>query len=138
MTQIQSFIGFTKEQQEDYEKQAAQLWDPDVVHQSNRIWKSRSPAERNAILANGERITLALKKAIPLGVNSPETQKWVKEWHQYLGNFYQCPYSMLLDLGKMYSEAPEFRAFYTRFDRDLPDFLYEAIKVYCASDGTTQ
>jgi hypothetical protein len=135
MTQQQYFKGFSGEQQAEYEKQAAEQWDPALVKQSSRMWKNLTKAEKDALLANGERITLAIRDSMPLGSGSPQIQTLVGEWHAYIGKFYTCSYKILSGLGKAYAKHPEFRAFYTKIHPDLPDFLNAAIQQYCAENG---
>ena len=138
MSQTQYFTGFSDEQQAEYEKQAAELWDPEVVHESNRKWRQMSQAEKDALMANGERITTDLFHAMPKGASDPEVQKLVAEWHSHLGSFYDCSVEILLGLRHLYVEDSRFKAFYDRIHPDLANFLYDAIKVYCAANGVTE
>ncbi|PKO02071.1 MAG: MerR family transcriptional regulator [Chloroflexi bacterium HGW-Chloroflexi-5] len=138
MTQTQYFRGFSDEQQAEYEKEAAQKWDPEMVHESNRRYKNLSQAEKDALGAKGERITLALRDAMPKGVNAPEVQALVGEWQRHISFFSDCPDEMLLGLGTMYMDDPRFKAFYDRIDPKLAEFFAEAIKVYCAERGVTE
>ena len=135
MTQTQYFKGFSEEQQAEYEKEAAERWDPDTVHESNRKWKALSQQEKDDLMANGERVILAIRDAMPKGPASPEAQKAVEDWKKHIGFFYDCSDEMLLGLGKMYFEDPRFRATYDRVHPDLAEFKYEAIKVYCTARG---
>lgn len=138
MTQTQYFKGFSDEQQAEYEKEAAQKWDPEMVHESNRRYKNLSRADKNGLGAEGERITLALRDAMPKGVNAPEVQALVGEWQKHISFFSDCTDEMLLGLGTMYVDDPRFKAFYDRIDPNLAEFLSEAIKVYCAERGVTE
>lgn len=138
MTQNDYFKGFSEAEQAEYEKQAAEKWDPATVHESNRKWRSMSKAEQDALLAKGERITLAIKEAMPSGTGDAKVQALVGEWHEYIGNFYPCSLEILSGLGKAYAEQPEFRAFYTRIHPDMPDFLCKAIQIYCKERGLTE
>jgi MerR family transcriptional regulator, thiopeptide resistance regulator len=138
MTQQQYFKGFSDEQQAEYEKEAAQKWDPEMVHESNRRYKNLSAAEKKALGANGERITLAIRDAMPKGVNSPEVQQLVGEWQKHISFFYDCTDEILLGLGTMYLEDARFKAFYDKIHPGLAEFFSEAIKVYCAARGTKE
>ncbi len=136
MDQTQYFKGFSEEQQAKYEKEAAEKWDPEVVHESNRRWRALNQSDKDTLMKDGERITLAIRDAMPKGVNSPEVLKLVGEWQQHIGFFYECTDEILLGLGGMYVEDARFKAFYDRIQPGLAEFLNEAIKIYCASRGT--
>ena len=135
MTQTQYFKGFSEEQQSEYEKEAAERWDPDMVYESNRTWKALSQQEKDALMTKGESIILALRDAMPKGPASPEAQNAVEDWKKHIGFFYDCTDDMLLGLGKMYIEDPRFKATYDSIDPHLAEFKYEAIKAYCATKG---
>lgn len=137
MSNDEYFTGFTDEQQATYEKEASEQWGPEIVKESNRRWKSLTPAEREKFFKNGERITLALRDSMKEEPSSPKVQAIVKEWQEYINFFYECTPEILLGLGHMYIEDPRFRAFYERIDINLPQFFYEAIKSYCSKFGIT-
>lgn len=138
MTNGQFFNGFSEEQQAEYEKEAAERWDPAVVAESSRRWKSLSKQEKEALMAKGESIVLALRDAMPKGPSSPEAQQAVAAWKQQINFFYDCTDEILLGLGEMYMADERFKAFYDRIHPDLAAFKYEAIKVYCAARGVTE
>lgn len=137
VAQTEYFKGFSDEQQAEYEKEAAQIWDPEMVHESNRRYKNLSQAEKDELGAKGERITLAIRDAMPKGVNAPEVQKLIGEWQKHISFFYECTDEILLGLGKMYMDDPRFKATYDRIDPKLAEFFSEAIKIYCAERGVT-
>lgn len=137
VAQTEYFKGFSDEEQAKYEKEAAQIWDPEMVHESNRRYKNLSQAEKDELGAKGERITLAIRDAMPKGVNAPEVQKLIGEWQKHISFFYECTDEILLGLGKMYMDDPRFKATYDRIDPKLAEFFSEAIKIYCAERGVT-
>ncbi len=138
MSENQLFNGFSEEQLEEYEKEAAERWDPEMVHNSNRRWNAMSQTAKNALMDNGEKITLAFRDAMPKGAASPEAQQQVAAWKQHIGSFYECTDEVLLGLGQMYVEDERFKAFYDRLDPRLAEFINEAIKVFCAARGVTE
>jgi len=138
MNQTQFFKGFSEQEQAEYEKEAAQKWDPELVHESNRRYKNLSQLEKDELAQKGETITLAIRNAMPKGANAPEVQHLIGDWQKHIGFFYSCSDEILLGLGKMYVEDKRFKAFYDRIDPNLAQFLYDAIKIYCAERGTTE
>jgi DNA-binding transcriptional MerR regulator len=137
MTQPQYFKGFSDEQQAEYEKEAAQKWDPEMVRESNRRYKNLSQTEKDELAARREHITLAIRDAMPKGINAPEVQALVGDWQKHICFFYDCTDEILLGLGSMYLDDPRFKAFYDRIDPKLAEFFSAAIKMYCAQRGVT-
>lgn len=129
------FKGFSEEKQAEYQKYAEEHWDRKLVDQSNHRWKQMTQTERDSLLAEGERITLEIVKNIPLGTDSREIQELVGKWHAYINRFYDCSMEILLELGINYSTHPDFVAFYRKINPVMPEFLTEAIKIYCADHG---
>jgi len=138
MTNNEYFTGFSDEQQAKYEKEAADQWGPEIVGESSRRWKSLTPKEKEEFFKRGETITLALKESLSESPSSTHVQILVKEWQDYINFFYDCTPQILLGLGQMYVEDPRFRAFYEKVDPKLPEFFYEAIKIYCQHLGVNE
>lgn len=137
MADNEYFVGFSDAQQAEYERQAAERWDPVVVKESNRRWKALSDIEKQELMKNGERITLALRDVMSDEPGSEKVQKLIKEWQAHINFFYNCTPQILLGLGHAYQEDPQFSAFYTRVDPGLPKFFFDAIRIYCERQGVT-
>lgn len=135
MTENEYFTGLSDEKQAEYQKYAEEHWDRKLVDQSTQRWKNMTKAEKDALLADGERITLAIVDAIPCGPSSREVQELVGQWHAYINRFYDCSIEILLGLGEAYTQHPDFIAFYRKIHPAMPEFFYEAIKIYCADHG---
>jgi hypothetical protein len=125
------FIEFSEEQQAEYQKYAEEHWDSNLVRQSYTHWNNLNEEGKKALMADGERITLAIVDAMPAGANSAEIQALIAEWHAYVNRFYDCSLEIFSGLGSMYSENPEFAAFYRGVYPLLPEFLSDAIRIYC-------
>ncbi len=138
MKENEYFKGFSEEKQAEYQKYAEEHWDKKLVDQSSQRWKNMTKAEKDALLSDGERITLAIVKAIPLGAGSREVQELVRQWHAFVNRFYDCSYEILLGLGKGYTQHPDFISFYRKMHPGMPEFLYEAIRIYCAEHGVKE
>lgn len=138
MSENEYFVGFSDEQQAAYEKEAAEKWDPVVVKESNRRWKSLSKQEQQELMKNGERITLALRDQMAEDPGSEKVQFLVDEWKQHIDFFYDCTPEILLALANNYMEDPRFFDFYAHIDPGLPQFFYDAIRIYCSQRGVTE
>ncbi len=135
MSPKEMFKGFSEEKQKEYDQYVAEHYDPALVKESNRRWGAMTQPERDALLAEGKRITLKIVDTIPLGAGSPETQDCIREWHDYINRFYPCSLEILLGLGRGYSQHPDFIANYRAIHPSMPEFLTEAIEIYCKTRG---
>ncbi len=131
------FAGFSDEKQAEYQKYAEEHWDKKLVQQSSQRWSALSNEGQKALMQEGSRITLDIARAVPLGPDSQKAQSLVAEWHNYINKFYDCSLEILLGLGDTYETHPEFHAFYRKVDPSLPEFLSEAIRIYCKDRGVT-
>ena len=83
------------------------------------------------IMEEGKQIYLDMVEAMPLGPDSPQAQQGVARWHQHLRYFYEPDTHILLGLGDLYNDDPQFNAFFQRIHPDLAAFMRQAIQVYC-------
>ena len=124
------FEGFSEEQQEEYAKQAEQMYDPETVRASNRKWKSYSAEKKQAILDEGKQVYLDMIAAMPKGADSPEVQAIVERWRRHMDYFWTPNLDQLLGLAEMYGESPDFKANFDQMHPDLADFMRAAVKIY--------
>lgn len=124
------FEGFSEEQQEEYTKQAEQMYDPETVRESNRKWKSYSAEKKQAILDEGKQVYVDMIEIMPKGSNSPEAQACVDRWRKHMDYFWTPNLDQLLGLATMYGQSPDFKANFDAMHPDLADFMREAVFVY--------
>jgi len=126
------FEGFSEEQQGEYARQARERWDPELVNQSMKLWKSYSPEKKQQVMDEGKAIYVDILEHMGAGKapGSPEVQACLVRWHQHMRYFYEPSWGMLRGLGQGYAASPDFRATFEKMHPDLPDFLNEAIQVY--------
>ena len=133
MNNDQLFTGFSEEQQAEYAKEAEFKYDPETVRASNRKWKNYTPAQKQAILAEGGEIHTAFLKAMPAGAGSPEAQACVEHWRRHMDYFWTPNLDQLLGLADLYNEDARFKANYDRLDPGLAEFIRAAVKQYVSS-----
>jgi DNA-binding transcriptional MerR regulator len=134
MSKKQIFEGFTEEQVEEYAEEARQRWDPKLVNESMRLWKSYSDEKKKAIGAEGEANYWEIFDTMDKGYDSPEVQAGVSKWHQHMRYFYEPTMEILSGLGYGYRDDPRFRATFEKFSPEFPEFLCEAIQFYCEAN----
>ena len=124
------FEGFSEEQQEEYAKQAEQMYDPETVRESNRKWKGYPAEKKQAILDEGKQVYLDMIAAMPKGADSPEAQAIVERWRVHMDYFWTPELDQLQALAAGYVEDPRFKANFDQIDPQLAEFMREAVKVY--------
>ena len=82
------FEGFSEEEQEKYAEEAAQRWNTETVHASNKKWKSYSDAEKKKILAEGNALYTDLAAVMSKGAASKDVQAIVTRWHKHMQYFW--------------------------------------------------
>lgn len=124
------FEGFREEEQEEYAKQAEQMYDPETVRESNRKWKSYSAEKKQAILDEGKQVYEDLIAAMPKGVDAPEVQAIIERWRKHMDYFWTPNLNQLLGIVTMYGESPDFKANFDQLHPELADFFLEAVSIY--------
>ena len=132
MSEHEIFGGFREEQQEEYAQQARERWDPELVDQSMKLWKSYSPEKKQQVLDEGQAVYVDILEYMKEGKapNSTEVQACLVRWRQHMHYFYEPSWDVLRGLGNMYANSLEFRTNFEKMHPDLPDYLNEAIQIY--------
>lgn len=131
------FAGFDEAKQKAYAEEAERRWDPQLVRQSNQRWNRLSDDQKKAILQEGNQIYTDMIAQLGNPPESQVVQAIVTRWHQHTRNFYEPTFAILRGLGQGYATDPAFRATFEAMHPDLPDFLHEAITVYCDKNAKT-
>ena len=124
------FEGFSEAEQEKYAEEAAQKWDPEIVQDSNRRWKSYSADEKRRVLEEGKAVYTDLVAVKGKGAGSKEVQAVIARWHAHLQHFWSPNDEQLLGLVDVYNDDPRFRANYDKFAPGLSEFMREAVRAY--------
>ena len=126
------FEPVSPEKQKQYERQARLQYGPDNVNESVRRWASYSPAQQDAIQAEGGQVYLDLADAMQAGLpaGSAEVNAILTRWHEHIRYFYEPTLDIVRGLGELYNTDPEFMAFFQRIHSDLTPYLQETITQY--------
>ncbi|NMC55102.1 MAG: MerR family transcriptional regulator [Chloroflexi bacterium] len=132
MSQKKLFEGFSEEEEKQYEAEARQLYDPQVVDESWKRWKSMSKEQKQALGQRGEEIFAGVYDCMQQGhtPESAEAQRWMPALHDHFNVFYTCTLEIFRGLGDLYVNDPKFRATFTKIHPDLPEFLQKAMAFY--------
>jgi len=130
MTNEELYEGFTKDQAERYPREAREMYDPEVVAESERRVRRMSKAQWNAVKAEGDEVNRALAAMMDRDPGDAEVQELVARHHAWLKHFWTASAEQYRALGQGYAQHPEFRAFYDRYRPGLADFLAAAMAHY--------
>ena len=135
MSKKQLFKGFTPEEEKKFEQEAHQRWGDEEVGASYKLWNSYTPQQKEDIKSEGNAIYMDLVSQIEAGKTpaSPEVQAVIARWHQHMRNFYEPSVARLQGLGQMYVDSPDFANRFRELHPDLPEFMRDAINLYCKS-----
>jgi MerR family transcriptional regulator, thiopeptide resistance regulator len=133
MSKKQLFEAFSEEQQEKFGLEAERKYDPLVVKESNRKWKSYSVAEKQRILDEGNEVYEDLVAAMLKGADSPEVQAIIERWRKHMDYFWTPNLDQLVGLAEGYNKDVRFKANFDKIDPRLAEFILEAVKVYVKS-----
>lgn len=124
------FEAFSDEQQEEMEKEAMQLYDPETVRESNRKWKNYSAAEKQKIGDEGNAVYQGFVDALSKGPDSVEAQTCVQRWREHMNYFWTPDIAQLAGLADLYNDDPRFKKNFDKIHPDLANFVREAVRIY--------
>jgi DNA-binding transcriptional MerR regulator len=127
------YEGFPKETAERYESEAKAAWGhTDAYAQSRKRVGAMTKDQWNAVKARGERLTLDFAEAFRTGEapGGKRAQVLCGLWKEHLRAFYDPTPEMLIGLGAMYADHPDFRSFYEKIAPGLADWLKKALAAY--------
>ena len=115
-----------------FEKEAAQKYDPKIVKRSNQRWRQYSDEQKQAILDEGNCIYADMVTLMPLGANHHRVQTLVGRWRHHMAYFWTPALDQLQGLADLYSQDPRFKANFDKLHPQLAEFMGQAVSVYVA------
>lgn len=130
MNNKQFFEAFSDEQQEKYAREVEQKYDPAIVKESNRKWKSYSEEDQHRISEEGNAAYAAILASMPDGPDSSSAQLGIELWRKHMVYFWTPNYDQMVGLAEMYNTDPRFKANFDKIDPNLAGFMLEAVREY--------
>jgi MerR family transcriptional regulator, thiopeptide resistance regulator len=130
MSQKQLFEAFSEDEQEKYAREAEKIYDPAIVKESNRKFKSLSAAEKQHIYDEGNQIYADMVAVITNEADSPEVQAIIERWRRHMDHFWTPNQDQLMGLADLYNSDPRFKANFDKIDPRLAEFMREAVRIY--------
>ncbi len=131
MSDKEVFKGFDESQ---YEDEARERWgDSPMYAESQAKWSSYSEEQKEAIKAEGGRLTVRMVSEDPdAPPDDPDVQAAIGEYHAYLNKyFYTCDISFLRGLADNWVQDPRFAINYERVREGGATFVREAVHIFC-------
>ena len=130
LTDEELYEGFSTEQIERYKREAREMYDPELVEESERRVKGMSREQWKAVQAEGQDVTTGIAALMDRDPSEAEVQAVVARHHAWIENFYPCSAEIYRGLAQGYVEHPEFRAFYEKVRPGLAEYLSAAMLIY--------
>jgi hypothetical protein len=130
MTDEELYEGLSKEQIKRYKREAREMYDPELVRESERRMSKMSKAQWDAIKVEGDEVTRGLAKLVDREPSDAEVQRLIARHHAWIENFYPCSAEVYRGLGQGYAQNAEFTTFYDKYRPGLAHFLAKAMAHY--------
>lgn len=135
MSAQEMYYGFSKEQQEEYEKYLVdQIGNQaqDLIAESKRNIKNWKKDDWEKLKKESDALYKELSQAInkKLKVASSEVQELVRKHFQIIKKFYNPTKEIYIGLGQLYVEHSDFAKFFQAYHPELNQFLAKAMKIF--------
>ncbi|MBN2075723.1 MAG: MerR family transcriptional regulator [Dehalococcoidales bacterium] len=124
------YRGFSEDQIEKYRDEVRRRWGKKILIDSEKRVIDMGQEKFIALQAEGGRIFKTIMEHMSEGYDSKYIQERIKEWRQWLENFHHYSEDEIVELGRAYSQHPDFIKFFQQYSDDLPVFLTRAIEYY--------
>lgn len=123
-----------EEAKEQYADEAKVRWgNTDAFKESTQKAEKRTNAETLEMMNESNSLFRAFAKSMDRSPSDPEVQALVAQWQVLITrHHYNCTNEILEGLGEMYISDERFTENIDRFGDGTAQFMYEAIKAYCA------
>ena len=130
LTDEELYAGFSKEDAARYRREARELYGEDVVEASEQRARKMSKEQMQAVQDEGEEVTRRLADLTDRAPGDPEVQALIARHYAWVCHFWTPNAESYAGLGDLYTENPDFRAFYDKYRPGLADFMKPAMSYY--------
>jgi len=130
ITDEELYEGFSKEEVDAINAEVRELYDSELVAESERRIRSMSRSDWQTVKETMNEIPRHLATLMERSPEDPEVQTWIAKHHAWIETFYPCDAEVYCGLADLYTGDDRFRAFYDRFAPGLADFMKRAMVVF--------
>src|SRR5690349_8058646 len=120
--------------QEELAQEAEIRYDPQVVRESQRRYKSWSKEKLAQIQAEASRILTKLATLMDRPIEDAEVQELIRDYHKYMENYYHVKLEIFLGLAEGYVTDERFGAYFEKVAVGLADYISRAMQYYCNTE----
>lgn len=124
------YRGFSDEQIEKYRDEVRRRWGSKILEESEKKIIDIGQEKFIELQAEGGKIFKTIMEHMSDGYDSKHVQDLIVEWRKWLENFHHYSDEDVVELGRAYSQHPDFIKFFQQYGDDLPVFLTRAIEHY--------
>jgi len=124
------YQGFSDEKIEEYREEVKHRWGSRVLEESEKKVIDMGQETFITLQAEGGKIFKDIMDNMSLGYDSQYIQDLIVEWRKWLENFHHYTDEEVVELGRAYSQHPDFVRFFQQYGEELPIFLTRAIEHY--------
>lgn len=132
MTDDELFEAFWEKHEKEYAPEAEKRWGhTDAYKQSKERTKHLTKDDYKRMAKAADTFMKTVAACIDSGPASAETQKLISQHYESLRTFYDPSPELYRGLSQMWVEDHRFRAYYEKYDSRMPEFMRDAVCVYC-------
>jgi DNA-binding transcriptional MerR regulator len=139
MNDDELYDGFSKEELAEWNKEAKERWgNTEQYKQSVGKYESLTREQKLEMKKAGDELMKEIVANMDKDPGSPEVQALVQRHYDGLKFFYEPNlelYKGLADIYAGYSGDERFRAYFEKYDKNLPEFMRTAMHIYCDRGG---
>lgn len=125
------YKGFSKEQAEAWQQEAAERWGADRVATANQKAMAMTKGEWATLQQKGDEINKALAAAMELQPADKKVQELIDAHYEMMGKYFDVTPKIYQCMGDMYVNDERFTAYYDQYRKGLALFLRDAIHAFC-------
>lgn len=119
-----------------YQKEVEERWgDTEAYKQSKERVSKMTKEDFERIGKEGDELMREIVRNMGKGAKSPDVQRLIDRHYNNLRHFYDPNLDMYRGLGSMYVDDKRFAAYFEKYDKNLPEFMREAMHNYCDNSG---
>jgi DNA-binding transcriptional MerR regulator len=126
------YDGFSKEQMEEYAKEAKERWGTsDTYKQSVGKYEKLTMDQKLQMKKDADALMKEIASHMGEDPASTKVQALIDRHFNSLRFFYEPTIELYRGLATMYVDDPRFKAYYTKYHPDLAEFMRDAMHSYC-------
>lgn len=130
------YTSFDTAEEDQYAAEAKARWGhTEAYKQSQERYKKMSKDDIARIKKESDELMKKIVANRAQGAQSPDIQQLIAQHYNNLRHFYEPNLEMYRGLAEMYVADPRFTAYYEKYDKNLAQFMKEAMCAFCDAEA---